>query len=418
VNKSSLILSFSSVCLAFVVVFLGFKMGFSPTKEKTAQLSWTHEDQRSLANKLKGAGLALQAVREYEQYIKIAPIDKKQLANLSYTLGKMHMEAGQYEEALSWFYRVEIADPETTLKADVGSKIINCLERTGKYHAAEYALSKRASHEKESGKKGSKVAAEIAGEKIYLEDINDALDSMPEWIRKQFEGKEKKTEFLKKYVADELFYRKAIKLEYDKDPEVRRKLANIEKELLVNKVVEEELKDKIKIEEDDLRNFFEAHKQDYLRKKAVKVSLIKAGMKEIADKITENLKSGKDFNQLAREISLDKGTAENGGKFSGWVRKGEDDLGIGNTEEVSRVLFATKKGEITLPVEAGGYYYIFRVDEKRPEKMPAFKESRERVKNDYYMQKLKISYQNLLDQILKSSEVKLYPEAFTGEGPS
>jgi parvulin-like peptidyl-prolyl isomerase len=328
------------------------------------------------------------------------------------------MEAGQYEKALSWFYRVEIADPETTLKADVGSKIINCLERTGKYHAAEYALSKRASHEKESRQKGGKVAAEIAGEKIYLEDINDALDSMPEWIRKQFEGKEKKTEFLKKYVADELFYRKAIKLEYDKDPEVRRKLANIEKELLVNKVLEEEFKDKIKIEEDDLQNFFEAHKQDYLRKEAVKVSLIKAGMKEIADKITENLKSGKDFNQLAREISLDKETAENGGKFSGWVRKGEDDLGIGNTDEVSRVLFTTKKGKITTPVEAGGYYYIFRVDEKRPAKMPTFKESMERVKNDYYMQKLKISYQNLLDQILKSSEVKLYPEAVIGEGPS
>ena len=40
----------------------------------------------------------------------------------------------------------------------------------------------------------------------------------------------------------------------------------------------------------------------------------------------------------------------------------------------------------------------------------------ERVKNDYYMQKLKISYQNLMEQILKTSEVKLFPEAITGEG--
>ena len=50
--------------------------------------------------------------------------------------------------------------------------------------------------------------------------------------------------------------------------------------------------------------------------------------------------------------------------------------------------------------------------------MPMFEESAERVQNDYYMQKLKTSYQNLLDQILKSSEVKLYPEVLAGKGDS
>lgn len=412
-NKSALVLSLLSICLAFVVVILGFKLGVSPLNHQSKQASWTHEDQRDLANKLKGAGLDLQAIQEYEKYIYAAPIDKKQMANLFYTLGKMHMEAGKYEKALSWFYRVEIADPETQLKAEVGSKIINCLERTGKYSAAEYDLSKRASHKADL--EGSKVVAEIGNEKIYIEDINDALDSMPEWIKKQFEEKDKKAEFLKKYVADELFYRKAVKLEYDKDPNIRKKLKNVEKELMVNKVLEEDLKDKIKIEEDDLRNFFKAHKENYLQKEAVKVSLIKAGMQEIAEKIIEKLKTGKDFNELAREISLDNATAKNGGKFNGWVRKGEDDLGIGNVKEVSHILFTTKKGSITPPVEAGGYYYIFRVEEKRSEKMPAFEESIERVKNDYFMQKLKISYQNLLDQILKTSEIKLFPEVITGE---
>ena len=417
-NKSVIILSLLSVCLAMVVVFLGFKIGVGPAKNPPPQHSWTPDDQRSLANKLKSAGLFLPAIREYEGYIRTAPVDKKQLANLSYTMGKMYMEAGRHEDALACFYRVEIADPETPLKAEVGSKIINCLERTGKYNAAEYALSKRASHEKPEEQKVSTVVAEISGQKIYLEDVNNALDSLPQWMQKQFESKEKKVEFVKKYVADELFFRKALKLEYDKDPGVRKKLKSVEKELLVNKVVEEELKDKIKIEEDDLRNYFEARKKQYAQKEAVKVSLIQAGMQEIADKIVAKLKSGQDFNALAREVSLHKETAKNGGRFNGWVRKGEDDLGIGNVEEVSRVLFAAKKGEFTRPVKAGEDYYVFRVEEKRPEKMPTFKESEERVRNDYYMQKLKLSYQNLLDQILKSSEVKLFPEAVTGEESS
>ncbi len=418
-NKSAVVLSFTTLCLMLIVVVYCFKTGFCPAgPQQSGESVWTPVQQRMLANRLKSAGLNLQAIQEYEKYTATAPLDKKQLASLSYTIGKMYMEEAQYEKALSWFYRVEIADPETQLKADVGSKIINCLERSGKYNAAEYSLSRRSSQKKAVTKKDGKIVAEIGEEKIYLEDINNAIDSMPEGMRKQFEEKKAKAEFLKKYVADELLYRKAVKLEYDKAPDMRKKLKQIEKELMVNKVLEHELKDKIKLEEDDLRNFFEAHKKDYIRKEAVKVSLIKAGMKEISDRIIEELKNGKDFSALARDISLDKETAKNGGEFNGWIRKGEDDLGIGNVSEISNALFAAKEGEITQAVKAGGYYYLFRIDKKRPSKVPTFEEAKNQVQNDYYMHKLKTSYQHLLDQILKTSDVKLFPEAVIGGGSS
>jgi peptidyl-prolyl cis-trans isomerase C len=409
-NKTVFILSFLSICLALGVTLFGL----NAIKQPFISGTWTHEHQRALAGKLKGAGLTLEAVKEYEDYLRTAPLDKKQLASLSYTLGKMYMEEGQYEKALSLFYRVEIADPDTDLKTELGLKIINCLERTGKYNAAEYALNKRTSSQDEKKEKTGQVAAIIGDEKIFVEDINSSFDAMPEWMRKQVSTKEGKTEYLKKYVADELFFRKGIKLEYDKSPELRKRLATFEKELVVNKVLEEEIKDKIKIEDDDLKNFFEAHKNKYVQKEAVKVRLIKAGMKEIAEKIAEELKAGKIFEAMAKEISLDKQTAANKGEFKSWVRKGEDDLGIGNVDKISKVLFSAKKGEITSPIEVDGYYYLFRIEEKRPEKVPSFEDVKERVGNDYFMQKLQSSYQSLLEQILKNSEVKLFPEVFEG----
>jgi len=409
-NKTVFVLSFLSICLALGVTLFGL----NAIKQPSVSGTWTHEQQRALAGKLKGAGLTLEAVKEYEDYLRTAPLDKKQLANLSYTIGKMYMEEGQYEKALSLFYRVEIADPGTDLKTELGLKIINCLERTGKYNAAEYALNKRTSSQDGKKEKTGQVAAIIGDEKIYVEDVTSSFDAMPEWMRKQVSTKEGKAEYLKKYVADELFFRKGIKLEYDKSPELRKRLARVEKELVVNKVLEEEIKDKIKIEDDDLKNFFEAHKSKYAQKEAVKVRLIKAGMKEIAEKIAEELKTGKTFEVMAKEISLDKQTAANKGEFKNWVRKGEDDLGIGNVDKVSNVLFSAKKGEITSPIEVGGYYYLFRIEEKRPEKVPSFEDVKERVGNDYFMQKLQSNYQSLLEQILKSSEVKLFPEVFEG----
>jgi tetratricopeptide (TPR) repeat protein len=410
-NKSSLIISSASLCVAIAALVLVYTAG-----SRTATgIAWTAESQRELANKLKSAGLARQAAQEYEQYIKSAQLEPKQLAGLCYTIGKMCMEAGDYEKALAWLYRVELADPQTSLKVELGSSIINCLERTGRHSAAEYALAKRTSATDNATRTSGTVVAEIGSDKVYLEDINESFDSLPDWMRKQFEGKEAKAQFAKKYIADELFFRKAQKLELDKDADIRKKLKMSQRELMVNRVVEAELKEKIQIEEDDLKNYYDAHKADYEQKEAVKVSIIEAVSRDVAEKIIKELKGGRDFSAYAKEISLHKNTAKDGGSFPGWVRKGEDDLGIGSAEAVSKALFNAKKGETTQPVQAGESWFIFRIEDTRPGKAVTYDEVKDRVKNDYSMQKLKSTYKALLDQILKSSDVKLHLEAVTGE---
>ena len=412
-NKSSLIISIASLCVAAATLVLVYTSNQRAGDGMAPGQAWTSENQRELANKLKSAGLPRQAVQEYEQYLQSARLEPRQLAGLCYSIGKMCMDAGDYEKALAWLYRVELLDPQTSLKAELGSSIINCLERTGRRSAAEYALAKRSSAEGDAARSSGTVVAEIGNDKVYLEDVNEAFDNLPDWMRKQFESKQSKTDFAKKYIADELLYRKAMKMELDKDAGIRKQIRMAQRELMVNRVLESELKDKLKVEEDDLKNFYEAHKADYEQKEAVRVSLIEAVNKEAADKIFKELKSGKDFSAYAREISLNKNTAKDGGRFPNWVRKGEDDLGIGSPEAVAKALFSAKKGELLEPVQAGDSWYVFRIDETRAAQPTTYDEAKDRVKNDYSTQKLKASYQALLDQILKSSDVKLHLEALT-----
>jgi peptidyl-prolyl cis-trans isomerase C len=410
-NRSSLIISIAGLCVAIATLLLVYSAG----GRTAAGPAWTAENQRELANKLKSAGLPRQAAQEYEQYLQTARLEPQQLAGLCYSIGKMCMEAGDYEKALSWLYRVELIDPKTSLKAELGSSIINCLERTGRHSAAEYALAKRASASDNATRSSGTVVAEIGNDKVYLEDVNEAFDNLPDWMRKQFEGRQSKEEFAKKYIADELLYRKAQKMELDKDTAIRKQMRMAQRELMVNRVLETELKDKLKLQEDDLKNYFEARKADYEQQEAVKVSLIEAVSSEVADKIIKELKGGRDFSAYAKEISLHKNTAKDGGSFPGWVRRGQDDLGIGSAEAVSSVLFAAKKGEITQPLQAGENWFVFRIDDTRPAKAVTYDEVKDRVKNDYSMQKLKASYQALLEQILKSSDVKLHLEALAAE---
>lgn len=373
---------------------------------------------RELANKLKSVGIAEEAVKQYENYFNTARIDKRTRSNLAYTMGKLYMEESNYEKALSWLYRVDMIDPDTPLKSEVGAKIVNCLETLGKFHAAEYALEARSSLQKnrEEELKGGKVVAEIGSRKITLREVDEALDELPPWMKEQFKGKEKKVEFLKKYVADELFYRKAKKLEYGKDGEIRKKTADFMKQLMINKILEEEIRNKIAIEEDDLKNYFKANRDRYKERAQARIRLIKAGMEEIAQNIIKELKKGKDFAELAKDVSLDEESAKRGGEWEGWITEGKDDLGVGNIDEVSKAIFATSPGNISPIVKAGNYCYIFKIEKKKPERMRDYKEVREWVNNDYMNHKMKIAYQNLLKQVLTSSEVKLYPQVITEEG--
>lgn len=93
-------------------------------------------------------------------------------------------------------------------------------------------------------------------------------------------------------------------------------------------------------------------------------------------------------------------------------------MGIGHVGEISKAIFSTAPGHIAPLVKAGDYYYIFKVDEKKPERIRDYGEVQEWVKNDYLNNKMQIAYQNLLKQTLTSSEVKLYPQVITDEVPS
>ena len=417
-NTQSILLSVLVVVLLTAVAYLLFTgtrgIGANPAN------TWQGDGSihRELASKLKSVGLNREAIKAYEDFFNTAQLDKRTRANISYTVGKLYMEEGNYEGALSWLYRVDIIDPDTPLKSELNSKIVHCLEELGRFHAAEYALDARSTlaENPEEEQKGEKVVAEIGSSKITLAQMDEALQELPPWIQEQFKTKEKRVEFLKKFVADELFYRKAQKLEYDKDTRLRKKTALFMKQQMINRILEEELKDKTAIQEDDLTNYFEANKEHYKEKAQARIRLIKVKTEEDSQSIVTAVGQGKDFASLAQERSLDETTAREGGKWTGWITDGKDDLGIGKADEISKAIFSTQPDTLSPIVKVGNYYYIFKVEEKKPERLRNYQEVQEWVKNDYLNNKMKIAYQNLLEQMLTSSEVKLYPHIITEEG--
>ncbi len=196
---------------------------------------------------------------------------------------------------------------------------------------------------------------EVEKQKIKVTEI-DIEEGIKE-IRKNFSSEESFNEEFKKQNMDEKEFRK-----------------NVEESLLINKLIEQEVKTKVPPPTDEaINNYYQEHKKNFDRPeqfwaKHILIRITKdADFKEksralnsIRD-IERQLKEGADFAELAKKYSEDPGSRDKGGDL-GFVAKG---LMVKEFEEAA---FKLKKGEVSGIVETAFGYHIIKLEDKKPAK--------------------------------------------------
>jgi len=371
---------------------------------------------REYANKLKADGLIEQSVKAYEEYALNGGIDKETRSNIYFSIGEMLMEANKFEDALAYFYKAEIANPDTGLKQEIGTNIVTCLEKSGRALDAEYQMESRTllSGEKGTKKPSGEVVAKIKNREITMNEINSAMEELPPWMKEAYTKDEaKKLDFVKTYVANELFYEKGVKLGINKDPQIREKVRLIEKEMVIQKVLEREVFSKIKIEEGDLRNYYEVYKDRYTEKPAIKFRYILTSSQEDAEGIVKQIESGASFEELAKQHSIDEATKDEGGAVSGWVYGTGYIPGVGTDKELTEKLFEFSADEKPRIISTEKGFYVAEVTDKKEERVKSFDEVRQEVEFAYRQDKSQKGVQKFMDDILAVKDVVIYSEKFT-----
>lgn len=369
------------------------------------------EGRRDLAGKLLSAGLKGKAIEQYELYLAEADLASDRRAKITYTLGTLCIEEGDYEDALSWLYQVEMLDPKTELAPEVGSKIVACLERLGRFAQAQYSLDARSSLDK-AGRdefKGDEVVARVGNDVITLGELDEAIDALPEWMRSAVEDPAQKRAFLEQYVAEELIYQKAKRLELDKDPSVRKQAERATRQLMIQKVLEDEIKAKVKISDDDLDLYYRAHADRYGEKEAFKIRMMKVDADQLQG-VRQALADGEAFAGLAKTYSLDEATRANGGEVGDWIEEGLDPTGMGDPNRLWQALANQGEGDVTEPIKVNGETYLFQITSHRPPRPFSLEEAKKQVEADLTRERVEKAYKELVQQALKASEVKLFPE--------
>ena len=248
------------MCILILLIRQGEDKSYTPSNQHLAN------QERDYANILQGQGLYKKAIEAYRRYLTMSRLEADKQANIHYLIANMYREKlHNYEEAMAEYLRVKQLSPKSTLIPEINRKIVECLERMDRSLDAQRTLTKAAALKKKDREKTKavNVVAKIGDRLITLQDLNDEVQKLPPSLQKTYTSSQEKLQFLKQYVAKEILFDTAMRRGYDQDPVIREDLDRLRKELMVQRLISEEIKAKVHISEAERRLYFETHKDKY-----------------------------------------------------------------------------------------------------------------------------------------------------------
>jgi tetratricopeptide (TPR) repeat protein len=224
------------------------------------------QEERDYATMLQGQGLYKQAIEAYRTYLASSNLDADKRAHIHYQMATLYREKlHDFAGAMAEYLRVKQLAPQSTLIPEINRRLVECLERMDRPLDAQRTLTDSTALKPRNEQKGEavNVVAKIGDRLITLQDLHDEIQKLPAGMQAKYESPQSQLQFLQQYVARELLYDTALRRGFDQDPQVRENLDRLRKELMVQKLVSEEIQSRLQVTEPECRLYYEAHKAQY-----------------------------------------------------------------------------------------------------------------------------------------------------------
>lgn len=258
-------------------------------------------------------------------------------------------------------------------------------------------------------KSGSVQVARVGSVAITQDDVDREMKALPEQIRQMFSGPEGTGRFVDELVKKEILYQEAKKKGTENNPEYKKKVEDFKKITLIGALLEKEIEEKAKVSEKAVKDYYDAHKNEFVANNSVRASHILVKSEEDAKKILEQIKKGGNFAKIAKEKSLDPGSAKNGGDLGSFSR-GQ------MVPEFENAAFNLKVGEVSSPVKTQFGYHIIKVTEKKAGQVVEFEKIKGLLTQRLTAQKQKEVFDSYIDGLRKSYKVEINKEAISKIG--
>ncbi|MBB5021873.1 peptidylprolyl isomerase [Desulfurispira natronophila] len=249
------------------------------------------------------------------------------------------------------------------------------------------------------------ILAKVEGHEITRQDLELAIDSLPQEVRQQVRGNpEFKAQLLEELVRQEMVFAEAKRRNFDENEAVRNRLRLLERELMVTAFLEDYLSRNMELSEEDKQRFYEDNKERFVTQETVSASHILIEDREEAQQVLQQALDGADFGQLARDHSVDTGSARQEGYIGEFYR------GQGLVQEFEDAAFAADEGIHPELVRTQFGYHIINVHEKSPSRSVSFDEARERITEILTEEQQQQVLRRLLQELELRYDSEVYPE--------
>jgi parvulin-like peptidyl-prolyl isomerase len=207
---------------------------------------------------------------------------------------------------------------------------------------------------------------------------------------------EEKKEYLAKLSNEFWFTNKKTSLDED-DVEI------LFDRLLIEKYTYEVVKD-IEVSDEEIKEYYDLHKREFLRPERVRVSQILLGTEDKAIEVYERVKyaSEEGFRKIAQEESIGIEAAKGG-------EMGVFELGQ-LPYEMEKVVFSLKVGELSPVVESTYGYHIFRLDARYEAELISEEKASSSLRVKLLDQKIKQSIDQHIENLKDNLEWTFYPQ--------
>jgi len=213
---------------------------------------------------------------------------------------------------------------------------------------------------------------------------------------------------LDKWVSNTLMYEEAIRRGINKDPEVKQALKRLERDYLVNRLLER-LTASVSVSQAEIMQYFNAHRDEFSYE--VKMMRIVLPDSLEAEKTLAEIRAGADFKKLAKERSHD--VLLEGGQESKYFARGVGDPRMGGDPQLEEAIFALAPGQVSDVISTQeGYQIIKLVDKKKVKTEVALAEVKDYIEAVLSYRKNQEVVDRTLSALREKAKIVLHPDVY------
>jgi Parvulin-like peptidyl-prolyl isomerase len=200
------------------------------------------------------------------------------------------------------------------------------------------------------------VIVKAGSSKLTKKELQEDLKSLPPQTKVFLASPEGINRLKDELIKREVLYEEARKKGIEKSEDFKKRMDEFKKITLINMLLEQEIKNMQQVTENEAKEYYEKHKDEFIKPTEVRLSQIVVKNEDDAKKVYERINKGEDFGKIAKEVSIDEKTKASEGDM-GFFKKGQ------LNQQIENVVFNLRKGQVSMPLTNQKGISIFKVTE-------------------------------------------------------